>query len=185
MEIINVNGININIKDSVKIQDENGVMFVTDAEISSEQFNDFLDLYHKYSRKGEYFNVVINKKGFYGRFGQLVYSEGVESYKLRLVFVESKLDTVEQATPRFIVDDAEYQNIKDKIAKQELIIDKLINTLVNKEILDENAANLLKTFNQEELKRIKFEMATKVEDLDKYLESINDRLSDIRKQQRI
>ena len=185
MEIINVNGININIKDSVEIQDENGVMFVTDAEISSEQFNDFLDLYHKYSRKGEYFNVVINKKGFYGRFGQLVYSEGVESYKLRLVFVESKLDTVGQATPRFIVDDAEYQNIKDKIAKQELIIDKLINTLVNKEILDENAANLLKTFNQEELKRIKFEMATKVEDLDKYLESINDRLSDIRKQQRI
>jgi hypothetical protein len=183
MEIINVNGININIKDSVKIQYENGVMYVTDAEISSGQFNDFLDLYRKYNKKGNYFNTVIDNKGFYGRFGQLVYSKGIESYKLRLVFVESNLDTKEKTSFPYVYNDAEYQNLIDKIAQQELIIDRLINILVNNKIIDENAAKGLKSFNQEELEEIKFKMATQVKDLDKYLESINDQLSDIRERE--
>lgn len=104
MGIINVDGDNIAIKDFIKTQHGNGDLFIADAEIESDQFEDFVSLYQKYNSKGNYFNAVVDKKGFYGRFGQLIFSEGKPNYSLRLVLVESKLDIEENSTATFILD---------------------------------------------------------------------------------
>lgn len=186
MEIVSIDGISITIKDSVKIEGKSGSMYITDAEVSLEQFNDFVSLYKRYNSKGKYFNSIIDKKGFYGRFGQIVYSEGEPNYKLRLVFVESKLDIEDNlSTPSYVFDRAEYQNMIDKIVRQDLIIEKLVSILVEKEIIHESEANILKNLPDEDVKGIKFKMATQVSDLDEYLNSINDRLVDIREQEGI
>lgn len=49
----------------------------------------------------------------------------------------------------------EYQNMQEKLVRQELIIDKLINVLVNKDIITENEVNKLITIDKEEQKSSK------------------------------
>jgi len=44
-----------------------------------------------------YFNTIVDKKGFHGRFEQFIFSKGKPSFSLKLVLVESKLDIEENS----------------------------------------------------------------------------------------
>jgi hypothetical protein len=177
-------GFSIKLKDFVEYPLENGKMFITDARIKAEEFDSFLSFYKDHNRKGKYFNTVLNNKGFYGRFGQIVYSPSDEYYDLRLVFVESIVDGEQSdfSVNKFVLDVAEYQNMLDTIAKQEVILTQLKDVLENKGILTREEVESIFTVEEQDKNAIKFELGAKVKDLDEYLNEQKDTLNHIRKE---
>lgn len=179
---INVNGILLDIKGLVKTQDEKGVMFITDAVIRPEIFNDFLNLYKKHNKVGVYFNTVIDGQDFYGRFGQLIYSKGELFYNVRLVFVESTYDNEENYLGGFVsCDDVQYNNMVKTVCKQKLIIENLTDVLIKNGLLSKENVDSINDISNDEINDRRFIMSKQVDDLEKYLESIHDKLDDINK----
>lgn len=181
MQKIVIDGITIIIKNSVMTQDSHGLVYCTDAEIESEQFNEFINVYSKYCKYGNYFNVDFNGTPFYGRFGNIIYSQQDQFYRLRLFFVEAAGDIDEYYSGFVNSDDVEYLNMSKIIVKQAITINKLIDTLVKTNLIDSNTAKDILEHNKDEISLKRFEMMTKVEDLDKYLTDIHDNMIEVEK----
>ncbi len=183
MNNIIIDGVVIKINGFVKQQSNKGIMYITDSEVADEQFKDFLRIYDMYSFSGEYFNSMIEDINFHGRFGQLIYSKSEFCYKLRLVFVDSKYDSEDNFFPSFdFQNSVSFINMTKRISEQELIINNLINILNKNNLINDDDVRQLKKFNQEDIKEIRFRMSREVDDLDKYLTSIHDNLTDIEKE---
>jgi hypothetical protein len=174
----------IQLNDLIVEQSQDGNVYITDGIVSLEEFESFIAFYHHHNDTGKYFNIVLDNKGFYGRFGQLVYSKGETNYLIRLVFVESKNDTLEDNQKSFaesvVTIDASYLNLRNLVAKQELIINQLRSVLESKNILTATEINEVFNVSEEKINEVKFEMATRVKDLEQYLKDQKDTMNDIR-----
>lgn len=173
----------IQLKDIIEEQTKEGILYITDAMVLSSEFESFISFYREHVEPGKYFNVVLNNKGFYGRFGQLYYSEGETCYDIRLVFVESKNDINQDdksLVETVVARDAEYFNLINLVSKQEVIINRLKAVLESKGILTPSELEEVFTVQEDRISDVKFEMATKVKDLNNFLKEQKDTMSDIR-----
>jgi hypothetical protein len=180
-------GFSIKLTDFIEERTDEGTMYTTDASISSEEFNSFIKFYRKHQEPGKYFNTILDSRGFYGRFGQLLYSKEETQYLIRLVFVESKID-INMDKQKSLVDvmvtkDARYLNLVNVVSEQKVIINQLKSLLESKGLLTAEEIDEVFNISEDKIKDVKFEMATKVKDLNKYLKEQKDTLSDIRNDQ--
>lgn len=177
----------IQLDDIIEKKTEEGTMYITDALVLSEEFESFIEFYREHQEPGKYFSVILNKKGFFGRFGQLIYSKGETHHYLRLVFVESEADINRNESNSFVdivvARDAQYFNLLNFVAKQEIIIDQLKAVLESKGILTVTELEEVFSVQEDKLSSVKFEMATRVKDLDLYLKDQKDTMSDLRNNQ--
>jgi hypothetical protein len=178
-------GIEIKIKDcEIDIYNEAN-MYITDAFVKAEEFETFLSFYKEHREPGKYFNAVVNSKGFYGRFGQFVYSDAGDHFEMRLVFVEAAADVKEELErPSFsesvVTHDASYINLVNLVVKQEVIINQLKAILEEKGILSPAEVQSVFTAEGYEIENTKFELRSKVKNLNEYLKDQKDTLDHFR-----
>lgn len=177
---------NIHILDLLEMNHQNGKMYLTDAEVKAEDFDEFLKFYKEHRSKGAYFNTIINNKGFYGRFGQMLYSSSSDKYILRLAFVESSIDSTERTrdfTDMVVTDRLEYRNLKAKIVKQEIIIEKLKMALVSKGVFTLEEIAEVTAISEDEEVDGSIRLRSESTNLQKYLVDIHDTLDDIKREE--
>ncbi|MFD0050098.1 hypothetical protein ACFVHQ_12315 [Actinomycetes bacterium NPDC127524] len=179
---IEFNEFTINIKDFVEMEMQPGTVFVTDCEIKSDEFNYFKKFYWEHNKKGNYFNTNFNNKGFYGRFGQILYAKNGEIYNLRLAFVESRVDIEEDNHPELVTFDARYQNLIQKTLNQEVIIQRLTGILKDKGILSPEQVKEILEVNEEDKWEKEIQLSSEVRDLSVYLKENEETLYDLRDQ---
>lgn len=181
MQNIQIEGFTLKVKDFV-IQEEEGKVFfyITDCEIDGNEFEDFQRFLWNHSGKGEYFTTTFNNEPFHGRFGQLIYSKQGPVYNLRLVFVNSSVDAEEDGNFSFVTRDHEYSNIFRKVVEQEIMLERLINTLKEKDILSEREITDIVAVTQADRYKHSINLRSEIEDLEEYLKKTKDTIADIK-----
>ncbi|WP_419880869.1 hypothetical protein ACN6MY_14725 [Peribacillus sp. B-H-3] len=179
---IKFNGFTIKIKDFVEMEMHPGIVFVSDCEIKSDEFDSFKRYYWEHNKKGNYFNTTFNNKGFYGRFGQILYAKNGEIYNLRLTFVELEVDIEEDNHPELVTFDARYQNLIQKTINQDVIIQRLTRILKDKGILSPEQVKGILEVNKEDKWEKEIQLASEVSDLSVYLKENEETLYDLRNQ---
>lgn len=178
---VKLGSIKLNVIDYIEENYEEGNTFITDSEIDAAQFNDFLSFYREYSVVGKYFETVFPDRSFYGRFGQLLYSQNDNVFKLRLVFVNAKCDQpTNKKSFNPVTFDSEYINLLNKTAKQDIIIENLKELLLSKFSFTDSEIEKVFTVDNDTLISKRIEIRGKVKDLDQYLKEDKSRLDDIR-----
>jgi hypothetical protein len=187
IDTLEFEGFSIKLNDFIVEETEEGTMYTADAFISLEEFGSFIVFYRHHKKPGEYFNTILDKRGFYGRFGQLVYSKDETHYSIRLVFVESKMDITKDKQKSLVdimvTNDVNYLNLVNVVSEQKVIINQLKSLLESKGLLTAEEIDDVFNVSEDKIKDVKFEMATKVKDLNQYLKEQKDTLSDIRNDQ--
>lgn len=182
MQNIQIEGFTLKVKDFVTKEDKGEMLYyITDCEIDGNEFEDFQRFLWDHTRQGEYFTTTFNNEPFHGRFGQLIYSKQGPIYNLRLVFVNSSTDTKEESsTISFVRHDHEYYNIFKKVAEQEIMLERLINTLKEKDILSEREITDIVAVTEADRYKHSIDLRSEVTNLEEYLKENKDTLADIK-----
>lgn len=182
MQNIQIEGFTLKVKDFATYEKKGEIIYyITDCEIDGNEFENFQRFLWEHSEQGKYFTTTFNDEPFHGRFGQLIYSKQGPIYSLRLVFVNSSADTNEaNNTVAYVFRDHEYSNIFKKVAEQEIILERLINTLKEKDILSESEITDIVSVTEAGRYKHSIDLRSEVEDLERYLKKKKDTLADIR-----
>lgn len=182
MQNIQIEGFTLKVKDFFAEEEEGKVIYyITDCEIDGNEFEDFQRFLWAHSRQDEYFTTTFNNEPFHGRFGQLIYSQQGPVYNLRLVFVNSSADIEEtNSSISYVLRDHEYSNILKKIVEQEVMFERLINTLKEKDILSEREITDIVAVTEANSYKHSISLGSEVKDLEKYLKKNKDTLADLK-----
>ena len=182
MQTIQIEGFTLKMKDFITEEEEGEIVYyITDCEIDGNEFEDFQRFLWDHSQQDEYFTTTFNNEPFHGRFGQLIYSKQGPVYNLRLVFVNSSADTEEaNSNVSFVLRNHEYSNVLKKIVEQEIMLERLINTLKEKDILSESEITDIVAVTEADRYKHSIDLRSEVEDLEKYLKKNKDTLADIK-----
>lgn len=182
MENIQFDGFTLKLKDIAK-EEKNGevILYITDCEINADDFDTFEQFIWDHSKPGKYFATTLNGESFYGRFGQFIFSRHGHIYKLRLIFVKSSADEEKTKNPfNFVMHDHSYANLFEKVVHQEIIIERLLNALKDKNILSNSEITDLGVVFENDKRKPYTELKSEVEDLDKYLQERNDTIAEFK-----
>lgn len=183
MQNIQFDGFTLKLNDFVDFkEDGETIYYVTDCEIDGNEFETFREFLWNHSRENEYFTTNFNGEPFQGRFGQFIFSKQGATYNLRLVLVKSSSDKEEtQKIVSFVTHDHEYSNLIKKVVEQEIIIERLISNLKEKDILSESEITDIISVTENDRSKNQVELRSEVEDLEKYLKDKKDTISDLKK----
>lgn len=182
MQSIQFEDFTIRVKDFTTLEiDEEEVFFITDSEIDADEFDAFAKYRWNHSKTNEYFEVVFNDQPFHGRFGQLIFSKNDLTYKLRLTFVKSIADKMELPKGlNFVTDDHEYSNLYRKVIEQEVVIERLLDILKDKEVLSDEQVNSIVKITSHDTWKNQVALSSEVENLEEYLAKTEDTLSEMK-----
>lgn len=178
---VKISDFSIEVKDLLPYEEDGKIVqYITDSEIKEEDFQGFLQFYKQYKKKDKYFSTTLNARGFYGRFGQLIYSKGNGIYQMRLTFVPSH-DDVTPSVPGLVSLDHSYKNLRNKVVKQEIILNNLLGLLEEKGIFNSDDLQNVILVDEDIFAEKIIQMHSEVDDLHKYLRESQDTMADIRK----
>lgn len=179
---INIGKFKILVTDFIKEYSGNSYAYITDSEISSTDILEFIEFYDRHIEKGNYFEINFSEDQFIGRFGQLIFENCGDFYKLRLVFVDKSYDSLEETPSLFdaFTNSVEYLNIKRLVVKQNCIISKLQASLLDNGILTEEELDSIFKVKEKETKKENRYLVSEVDDLDSYLIKTKSTLQEIK-----
>ncbi|MFL0505532.1 hypothetical protein ACH0B5_07285 [Ureibacillus sp. 179-F W5.1 NHS] len=187
MVVVKIQNVEITINEMYEMED--GLLIITDSYVSKNNFLEFLEVYRKFNKPGSYFETQISEKIFNGRFGQLLYSKNSNQngYDVRLNFVDCKFDEQnENETPNFtdkvIMNNLRYRNLSKTILRQEIIINKLLDLLLEKELITGAEKEKITNIEEEEINYLSLRKSAEIEaiPLNEYLEKERETISHIK-----
>jgi hypothetical protein len=184
--ILTIDNIDIDIQDFVNNNVENGAVFITDALIHESDFDEFLNIYHKYVDGRDFFVATFEGIDYTMRFGQFLYNKNPEDgyYKIRLVFVDKEAhDAFENEDPRtftsqVVTRDLRYLNLCKTVVKQQAIINKLYDYLAKQGFDIEDVFNP----SEDQINAEESKLLHKSDNLSKYLKDKRNTIVDIKEE---
>jgi hypothetical protein len=144
--------------------------FDGDALIAQARVELTADEYEKLFAMPKYFPVVrkgIDDEPREMRFGQTLWSQSGDKYRVELYLVEKKHDEKDHGHGLF---EPQFSNDARRIAYSAILLDRLIHSLVTKGIMSDEESRTLKDVSDEEIRR-ETEKRNRVDDLDKWLDN--------------
>lgn len=142
---------------------ENGIVVQAKVKLTKEE----MDKLNNLKDKDGYFDVIrqnISSKSIKMRFGQLLWSEHNDFFKVDLSLVE---DCYDKFNKPMILFEPDMSNIKDMLAYEKNLNNELINLLLNKEIISEFEIEDIKLRAKNNLKDT-YRLFYKVKDVDTF-----------------
>ena len=123
-----------------QIVGKNDIGFATsfDLKTSADQLKLFIPYYHD-SLDSDFLEISVDGENVRGRFGQMIYDK---NGNIRLYFV-TDLETDEAPTPN---NNVEEYNLKNVVVAQEKRINKIVDILKEKGLIDEVQAKSLASY---------------------------------------
>jgi hypothetical protein len=105
----------------------------------------------------QYFSCQINGEPYFLRFGLVRHSRSPEGYVVRGALVGENYDLHYKRT-RY--EDDFTANINNKVIKTKIINDRLMNLLIDKELISKEEAESIMKVTREEINTVKFDYST-------------------------
>jgi hypothetical protein len=145
--------------------DDEALIVQARVQLSAEEYKRLFELptYFSVVRKG------IDDEPREMRFGQCLWSESDDKYKIQLYLVEKRLDDSKRGLGHSFLE-PQSSNDAGRIVRSAILLDRLIDSLIHKGVLSAEESEKLRQIDDELQVDLEMAKRNRVSDLDKWLD---------------